>query len=171
LIRVTFRRNGQRKHLWLVTTLLDPQRYSRASIIKLYRQRWEIETRIGSLKTTLQMNVLQSKKVENVSSEVAATVLAHNLVWMLIHQTARQTQRPADRISFLGAVRTVLAFSLPLQTSNPTERRKIYTAMLHHIASQTNTYRPDRIEPRLIKRQTRKFGFLKVPRDEARLSA
>jgi hypothetical protein len=84
LIRATFRRNGQRKHLWLVTTLLDPQRYSRSSIIKLYRQRWEIETRIGSLKTTLQMNVLQSKKVENVYSEVAATVLAHNLVWTLI---------------------------------------------------------------------------------------
>jgi len=171
LIRAPFRRNGQRKHLWLVTTLLDPQRYSRASIIKLYRQRWEIETRIGSLKTTLQMNVLQSKKAANVSSEVAATVLAHNLVWMLIHQTAQQAHRPADRISFLGAVRTILAFSLSLQTSNPTERRKIYTAMLHHIASQTNTYRPDRIEPRLIKRQTRKFGFLKVPRDQARLSA
>jgi hypothetical protein len=171
LIRATFRRNGQRKHLWLVTTLLDLQRYSRSSIVKLYRQRWEIETRIGSLKTTLQMNVLQSKKVANVSSEVAATILAHNLVWRLSHQAAQQTHRPADRISFLGAVRTVLAFSLPLQTSNPTERPKIYTALLHHIASQTNTYRPDRIEPRLVKRQTRKFGFLKVPRGEARLSA
>ncbi len=171
LIHATFRRNGQRKHLWLVTTLLDPQRYSRSSIIKLYRQRWEIETRIGSLKTTLQMNVLQSKKVSNVYSEVAATVLAHNLVWTLIHQTAQHTQRHADRISFLGAVRTVLAFSLQLQTATPTERLKIHTAMLHHIASQTNAYRPDRIEPRLIKRQTRKFGFLKLPRDKARLSA
>ena len=171
LIRATFRHNGQRKHLWLVTTLLDSQRYSRSSIIQLYRQRWEIETRIGSLKTTLQMNVLQSKKVENVCSEVAATVLAHNLVWTLIHQTAQRTRIHADRISFLGAVRTILAFSLPLQTSHPAERRKIYTAMLHHIASQTNPYRPDRIEPRLIKRQTRKFGFLKVPRDQARLSA
>lgn len=171
LIRATFRRNGQRKHLWLVTTLLDPQRYARSRIIKLYRQRWEIETRIGSLKTTLQMNVLQSKKVENVSSEVAATVLAHNLVWTLIHQAAQHTQLRADRISFLGVVRTVLAFSLQLQTSTPTERLKIHTAMLHHIASQTNAYRPDRIEPRLIKRQTRKFGFLKLPRDKARLSA
>ncbi len=171
LIRVTFRRNGQCKHLWLVTTLLDPQRYSRSSIIKLYRRRWEIETRIGSLKTTLQMNVLQSKKVEHVYSEVAATVLAHNLVWTLIHQAAQHTQRRADRISFLGAVRTVLTFSLQLQTATPTERLKTHTAMLHHIASQTNTYRPDRIEPRLIKRQTRKFGFLKLPRDKARLSA
>lgn len=171
LIRASFRRNGQRKRLWLVTTLLDPQRYSRSSIIKLYRQRWEIETRIGSLKTTLQMNVLQSKKVENVYSEVAATVLAHNLVWTLIHQTAQHTHIDADRISFLGAVRTILAFSLELQTATPTERLMIHTAMLHHIASQTNDYRPDRIEPRLIKRQTRKFGFLKLSRDEARLIA
>jgi hypothetical protein len=171
LIRAKFRRNGKLKHLWLVTTLLDPQKYSQSSIVKLYRQRWEIETRIGSLKTTLQMNVLQSKKVKNVYSEVAATVLAHNLVWMVIHQAAQQTQTQADRISFLGAVRTILAFSFQLQTPNLSERHRAYTAMLHHIASQTNSYRPDRIEPRLIKRQTRKFGFLKIPRDKARLRA
>lgn len=171
LIHVKFRRNGQPKHIWLVTTLLDGQKYSRPSVVNLYRRRWEIETRIGSLKTTLQMNVLQSKKVENVYSEVAATVLAHNLVWTLIHQSAQHTQIHADRISFLGAVRTILAFSLPLQTSNLTERHRVYTAMLHHIASQTNASRPDRIEPRLIKRQTRKFGFLKLPRHKARLMA
>ena len=171
LIRVKFRRNGRLKQIWLVTTLLDPQRYSRSRIVKLYRQRWEIETRIGSLKTTLQMNVLQSKKVKNVYAEVAATVLAHNLVWTLIHQAAQQTQTQADRISFLGAVRTVLAFSFRLQTPNPIERHGAYAAMLRHIASQTNPHRPNRIEPRLIKRQTRKFGFLKLPRDKARLTA
>ncbi len=171
LICAKFRRNGKLKQIWLVTTLLDPQGYSRSSIVKLYRQRWEIETRIGSLKTTLQMNVLQSKKVRNVYSEVAATVLAHNLVWTLIHQAAQLTQTQADRISFLGAVRTVLAFSFQLQTLNLIERHRAYTAMLHHIACQTNPYRPNRIEPRLIKRQTRRFGFLKMPRDKARLRA
>ena len=171
LIRVKFRRNGKLKQIWLVTTLLDPQVYSRSSIVKLYRQRWEIETRIGSLKTTLQMNVLQSKKARNVHSEVAATVLAHNLVWTLIHQAARQTQIQADRISFLGAVRTVLAFSFQLQTPNPTERHSAYIAMLQYIASQINPHRPNRIEPRLIKRQNRRFGFLKMPRDRARLRA
>jgi hypothetical protein len=171
LICAKFRRHSQLKQIWLVTTLLAPQTYSRSSIVNLYRQRWEIETRIGSLKTTLQMNVLQSKKVRTVYSEIAATILAHNLVWTVIHQTAQQTQIHADRISFLGAVRTILAFSLPLQTSNLTERHRVYTAMLCHIASQTNAYRPDRIEPRLIKRQTRKFGFLKLPRDKARLTA
>lgn len=171
LIRAKFRRNGRPRQIWLVTTLLDPQKYSRSSIVTLYRHRWEVETRIGSLKTTLQMNVLQSKKVENVYCEVAATVLAHNLVWTVSHQAAQRTHIHADRISFLGAVRTILAFSFQLRTSHVADRHKVYTAMLHHIASQTNAYRPNRIEPRLIKRQTRRFGFLKIPRDKARLTA
>jgi len=171
LIRVEFRRKGKQRHLWIVTTLLDHKKYSRSSIIKLYRKRWEIETRIGSLKTTLQMKVLQSKTVKNVCYEIAATVLAHNLVWTVIHQASQQSRISAERISFLGAVRTVIAFSLRLQTNNLNERKKIYIAMLRHISKQTNLYRPDRIEPRLVKRQTRKFGFLKISREKARLIA
>lgn len=171
LIHIKFRRKGKQRNLWIVTTLLDHRKYSRSSIIKLYKQRWEIETRIGSLKTTLQMKVVQSKKVKNVCYEIAATILAHNLVWMVIHQASQQSGISSERISFLGAVRTVLAFSFRLQTDNLYERQKSYIAMLHHISSQTNLYRPDRIEPRLVKRQTRKFGFLKISRDKGRLIA
>jgi hypothetical protein len=171
LIRVKFRHNGKFRQMWLVTTLLDPQKYPSSSIIKLYRQRWGIETRIGSLKTTLQMKVLQSKKTKNVYYEVAATVLAHNLIWTVIHQASKQTGTPVERISFLGAVRTILAFSIRLQTEDICERHNVYAAMLYHIASQTNPYRPNRIEPRLVKRQTRGYGFLKILRGKARLIA
>jgi hypothetical protein len=171
LICVRFRRNGKQRQMWLVTTLLDSKKYSYSSIIKLYRQRWEIETRIGSLKTTLQMKVLQSKTAKNACYEIAATILAHNLVWTVIHQASQQSGISAERISFLGAVRTILAFSFRLQTNNLFERQNAYIAMLRHIASQTNLYRPDRIEPRLVKRQTRKFGFLKISREKARLIA
>lgn len=171
LIRVKFRHNGKFRQMWLVTTLLDHTKYFCSSIIKLYRQRWEIESRIGSLKTTLQMKVLQSKKAKNVYYEVAATVLAHNLVWMVIHQASQQTGIPAERISFIGAVRTILAFSIRLLTEDICERHKVYAAMLYHIASQTNLYRPNRIEPRLVKRQTRSYGFLKISRGKVRAIA
>jgi hypothetical protein len=171
LIRVKFRHKGKFRQMWLVTTLLDHIKYSSSSIIRLYRQRWEIESRIGSLKTTLQMKVLQSKKTKNVYYEVAATVLAHNLVWTVIHQASRQTKIPAQRISFLGAARTILAFSIRLQTEDICERHKVYKAMLSHIASQTNLYRPNRIEPRLVKRQTRSYGFLKIPRGKTNAAA
>jgi putative transposase len=157
--------------MWLVTTLLNSKKYPCSSVVKLYRQRWEIESRIGSLKTTLQMKVLQSKKTKNVYYEVAATVLAHNLVWTVIHQASQQTGIAARRISFLGAVRTILAFSIRLQTEDIYERHRVYAAMLHHIARQKNPYRPNRVEPRLVKRQTRSYGFLKIPRGKARAIA
>lgn len=166
LIHIKFRHKGKLRQMWLVTTLLDLKKYPGSSIIRLYRHRWEIETRIGSLKTTLQMKVLQSKKTNNVYYEVAATVLAHNLVWTVIHQSSLQTGIPADRISFIGAAKTILAFSIRLQTENICERQRVYMAMLCHIAGQTNFYRPNRIEPRLIKRQTRSYGFLKIPRSK-----
>jgi hypothetical protein len=159
---------GKKRTLWLVTTLLERPRYSRSSILRLYRDRWGIETRIGSLKTSLQMNVLRSKTVLGARHEVAATILAHNLVWTLIHQAAQQTRTPADRISFADAVRAILAFSSPLRVAPPTRRPAIYCSMLRNIARQRNPYRPGRTEPRLIKRDPKRYGFLKIPRQQAR---
>lgn len=171
LLWVRFRRNGKRKELWLVTTLLDAARYSASGLIRLYRRRWGIETRIGSLKTTLEMNVLPSKTARAVRYDVAATILAHNLIWTLIHQAAAMTHTPADRISFAATIKMALAFSLPLRQACGEQRAALYARMLTNIARQTNRHRPNRIEPRLIKRQKRAFGFLKVPRANARLIA
>jgi hypothetical protein len=122
LIRVIFRRGKKRRRLWLVTTLLDPNRYPRRVLINLYRRRWGIETRLGSLKTTLRLNVLRSLSLIGVRHEVAATVLAHNLVWTLIHQSAHATDTPADRISFADAIKAALAFSTALRQARPAVR-------------------------------------------------
>lgn len=168
LIRTVLHRNGKTKERWLITTLLDPHRYSRRRIVRLYRRRWEIETQIGSLKTTLQMNILRSHAPGTARSEVAATVLAHNLTQTLIHQAARHTGTPPDRISFVGAVRAAVAFSSALRTASSADRVRVYRRMLRHIAAQTNPLRPGRIEPRLVKRDRRRYGFLKISRDQAR---
>ena len=168
LIRVRKRGDGKRGSLWLVTTLMDPVCYPARQVAALYRRRWGIEPRIGSLKTTLEMAVLRSKTAENIRSEVAATIVAHNLVWTLIHQAAEKTDTRADRISFAGTVKTVLAFSAVLRFAEPQRRREIYTQMLKHMARQTNDHPPDRVEPRQVKRDRRRFPFLNVPRDQAR---
>jgi len=168
LIRVRYRKNGKRKQMWLVTTLCDTQRYQRRDIIALYRKRWGIETRIGSVKTTLEMDVLRSKGVKAVRSEVAATILAYNLTWTVIHQAAQQTDTPADRISFAGAIKTILSFSSVLRATSGSHRAHIYTRMLDHVASHINPDRPGRAEPRLVKRDRRRYGYLKIPRQQAR---
>ena len=168
LIRVGFRRGKKRRRLWLVTTLLDPKRYPRRVLIDLYRRRWGIETRYASLKTTLKLNVLRSLSLVGVRYEVAATVLAHNLVWTLIHQAAHATETPPDRISFADAIKAVLAFSAALRQAPPARRERLYDAMLRQIARRTNLHRPGRVEPRLVKRDPVRFCFLTISRDKAR---
>ena len=168
LIRVRYRKDGKWTTLWLVTTLLDAERYRRRDIVALYRKRWGVETRIGSVKTTLEMDVLRSKSAKAVRYEVTATLLAHNLTWTVIHQAAKRTETPADRISFAGAIKTILAFSSRLQVAEGSTRARLYNRMLDHVASNTNLYRPGRVEPRLVKRDRRRYGFLKIPRQQAR---
>ena len=167
LIRVRHGKGKTQKSLWLVTTLLDPKEYPRGEIVTLYRRRWEIETRIGSLKTTLQMAVLRSQTKSNIRKEVDAIVLAHNLTWTVIHQAARQEKVPASRVSFSGAIKYVLAFSTLLRLAPVGHRAAIYWKMLRAIARQSNPHRPDRVEPRLVKRDRRRYGFLKEPRHVA----
>jgi hypothetical protein len=168
LIRVCYWRGKKRKELWLVTTLMDPVTYPAQEVAELYRTRWGIETRIGSLKTTLEMNVLRGKSVNAVRREVASIILGHNLVWMLMHESAAATQTPVQDISFAGAVKTVLAFSEAIRHADTDQTRTLYAQMLHHIARQINHHPFCRVEPRLIKRETARFAYLREPRWKAR---
>jgi hypothetical protein len=169
LIRVGFWRGSRHHTLWLVTTLMDWVRYPRDEVAQLYRTRWGIETRIGSLKTTLKMNVLRSKGPAAVRREVAAIVLGHNLVWRRIHEAAQRTQIPSADVSFAGAVKVVLAFSGALLHATGTVQKQLHDKMLLQIARQTNHHPFDRIEPRLLKRELARFAYLREPRWKARL--
>jgi hypothetical protein len=117
------------------------------------------------------MDVLRSKTTKGVLYEVAGRILGHNLIWTVIHQAAVETNTPADRISFAGAIKTVLAFSAALRTAKGIDRVILYRRMLCNIACHRNRYRPGRTEPRLVKRDKRRYGFLKVPRTIARKTA
>jgi hypothetical protein len=169
LIRVRFRRGRPWHTLWVVTTLMDPVRYPRRQVAAAYRRRWGIEPRIGSLKTTLEMNVLRSKTPVAARREVASIVLGHNLVWLLIHEAAQQSDTPAKDISFAGAVKTVLAFSSALAWANRRQRLALRRQMLDHIAGQTNHHPFGRAEPRRIKRDPIRYPFLQTTRAKARL--
>lgn len=168
LIRVPFRRGKTCKTLWLVTTLMNPVAWPAREVACLYRRRWQIEPRIGSLKTTLEMNVLRSKSPQAARREVAAIILGHNLVWTLIHESATATQTPAQTISFAGAVKVILAFSPAILDAPPEERGILYEKMRLQIARYTNHHPFNRVEPRRIRRNPVRYPFLQEPRWKAR---
>jgi Transposase DDE domain len=140
------------RQITLVTTLLSPEVYSAADLAELYRQRWQAETALAHLKTTMQMDVLHCKTVPGVLKELTVFALVYNLVRMVMWQSARLHHINVERISFLDALRWLGAPS----TGIPLE------------ALVVNPTRPYRVEPRVKKRRPKSFPFMIKPRQVLR---
>jgi Transposase DDE domain len=136
------------RQITLVTTLLDAESYPVADLAYLYRQRWQVETALAQLKTTMQMEVLHCKTVPGALKELTIFALVYNLVRMVMCQSARLQHPGVERISFLDALRCLGA---------PTSR--IPLGVLSIIPT-----RPHRVEPRVKKRRPKPFPLMIKPR-------
>jgi IS4 transposase len=68
------------RQITLVTTLLDAKVYCIADLAEWYRLRWQVETSLAHLKTTMQMDVLHCKTVAGVRKELTVFALVYHLV-------------------------------------------------------------------------------------------
>lgn len=135
---------------WIITTLNDPRQYPAEELIALYDKRWQIEVYFRDLKQTLGMQILSARTVLGVRKEVLAFVLLYNLVRRIMRQASLQQQVPADRISFIDALRWLLYSS----AGDPLPKLKI------------NPIRRRRSPPRCIKRGRHRFPQLNGSRDD-----
>lgn len=154
--------------LTLATTLLDDRRYSKRSLAKLYRLRWQAELHLRSLKTVLQMDVLRCKTPEMVRKELWVHLLAYNLIRKLMAQAAQHFNVRPWRISFKGTLQTLNAFRLPLLTCPASRFPEVLEAVFLAIAHHEVGNRPNRLEPRCIKRRPKPHDLLLQPRPQAR---
>jgi hypothetical protein len=92
----------------LITTLLDDRRYPAAVVIRLYHERWEIESAyLGLRHTMLAGHVLRSGDRASLEQEVWALLTLYQL--LRIAMTAAVETRPGtnpDRASFTSALQT-----------------------------------------------------------------
>jgi len=108
---VRIRQRGFRiKTLVIATTLLDPQAYSKEDLAQLYRERWNAELDLRSLKQTLQMDILRCRTPELVRKEIWTHILAYNLIRTIIAQAASKHGLEPRTISFKGTIQTLEAF-------------------------------------------------------------
>jgi hypothetical protein len=63
-------RGFRSRQITLVTTLLDAERYPKDDLAELYFTRWEAETHLGQLKTTMKMDVLHCQTVLGVLGRI-----------------------------------------------------------------------------------------------------
>jgi len=97
--------------MWLVTSLLDQTKYPASGIARLYAGRWRIETAFRELKVACGADVLRSKTPEGIRKEIAARVIAVNLVRTIMIDAARRhgceptRLRPVARAYVVGDTR------------------------------------------------------------------
>jgi len=170
LVRGSLYRKGFRvRQVTLVTTLLDPQLYPAQEILQAYLRRWRLEMCLDDLKTTLEMERLRSRSPEMVQREVYAHLIAHNLIRYTMAQAATQQTVPLERISFKGTLDALRQFTHAMsQARTNKKRRQLWTKLLATLAADLVPQRPDRREPRAVKRKKNKYPRLDAPRHKFR---
>lgn len=136
----------------LVTTLLDPELYPAHEIGSLYGLRWDVETNLRHLKTTMNLEVLRSQSVQGIKKELLIFALVYNLVRLVMLEASRRQEVALSRISFVDALRW-------LRTATPT------TPLRPLII---NPSRPHRMEPRVVKRRPKPHALMTKPREQLR---
>jgi hypothetical protein len=138
--------------LTIATTLLDPRKYPAAELFPLRVRRWDVETDIRHLKTTMGMEVLHCKTVDGVHKEMWMFLLIYNLVRAVMLAAAKRQKVDVSRISFASALNWMRCAKD--QESLPR------LALVPH--------RPNRMEPRVIKRRAKPYDIMIRPRKTMR---
>ncbi len=145
--RVT-RRGHRSREVTLVTTLLDPERYPKAAVVELYARRWQIETNLRHLKTTMRMDVLRCQTADGIHRELAVFGIVYNAVRLVMIHAAEAQGVPPDHISFVDILRWLQlgchGRRLPPFIINPTRSR-----------SPT---------PRIVRRRQKHYTYMTRPR-------
>ena len=100
----------------------------------------------------MKMNVLKCETVDGVLKELAIFMLIYNLVRLVMLEASRQQGVEVDRISFIDALRW-------LMSACPDDKLSELVV---------NPHRPNRFEPRVVKRRPKAYPLMNKPRSELR---
>lgn len=136
----------------VVTTLLDGELYPPAASADLYLARRPVEQNLRDLKQTMRMDVLRCQSVDGVLQELTVYAMVHNLVRVVMGEAARRPGVGVDRISFIDALRWLLA----------AEPGEAIPALV------VNPIRPGRGGPRVKERRPEPYSKMNWPRSVLR---
>lgn len=144
------------------TSLWDDIEYTKEDIAALFRRRWQAELHLRSLKTIMQMEHLRCHKPHRVRNEIRAHMLAYNLIRGVMAEAAIEGNVQPWQISFKSTLTTV-SDMLPILgvISNADE---LCDVLLRCCLQHAVGNRPDRYEPRVLKRRQKKYKLMQKPR-------
>jgi hypothetical protein len=170
LIYVRLTKSGFRPiDLYLFTTLLDEEQYPLSDIIDLYGHRWQVEVNFRYVKTSMHMELFDVQSVALFRKELAAGMLAYNLVCALMTKASTRAHLKPVQLSFsrcLRRVRQFFLFGFPPWLDQTYQE----TNLLERLAKCKLPLQPNKapFEPRRVRRQPRPYPPLRGDRDKAR---
>ncbi|MBT9317994.1 IS4 family transposase [Leptothoe spongobia] len=174
-VRLKLSRKGFRdQFIIVVTTLLDAKRYPASQLTRLYGWRWHAaEVNLRHLKTTLKMEMLTAKTPERVRKEIWSHLLAYNVLRSVMEQASPFVRYERNRLSLQGARQHFNQMLTLLATTSNATQQRLYDHLLQDIAADLLPQRPNRHEPRVVKRRPKPFPRMRQPRPilKAKLAA
>ena len=167
LIYVRLENPGFRpQDLYLFTTLLDREVYTRTRLVKLYGLRWHVELDLRFVKQTLDLDTFECKSVDIFRKELLAGMIGYNLIRLFMVQAAKQSNCSVLTLSFTMCLRRVATFLFH------GEKKGTVKKLLSDLALCTLPERPKpRSEPRWVRPRDKSYPEFWEPRPLARARA
>ena len=115
----------------------------------------------------MHMDMLRTKSPEMVRRKVAAHLLAYNLIRGIMAEAARSEGIAPRRLSFKGSLHTVREFEAS-HLYDPERIARDLPRLVWLIGKKRVGDRPDRYEPRAVKRRPKPHPLLRMPRRKAK---
>lgn len=148
----------------LITTLTDARDTPKQALAELYALRWHVELDLRAIKTVMQMDILRCKTPMMVEKEIAAHLLAYNLVRAVMAQAACMNHLLPRQLSFKTALQLLNACETTLRHGSPQGLAIRHTELLTGLGRRRLPHRPNRVEPRAVKRRPKQHWLLTKPR-------
>jgi hypothetical protein len=168
-IKVTVDNPGYRtQKFYIVTTLLDVEKYPAAEIADLYFKRWDVELFFRDIKTTIGMDVLRCQTPEMVQKEILMHFIAYNCIRRLMYEAASEANIAVRIVSFKGSLQALRSWEPHLNQVNvsSSERFRLISTLYEAMTNTPLRQRPGRSEPRCVKRRPKNYQRMTSPRHE-----
>jgi hypothetical protein len=145
----------------LATTLLDHHRYPAFELVKLYHQRWEIESAYFEIKKTmLGRRVLRARTLPGITQEIYALLAVYQAIRIAIADTTLISPgTDPDRASFTIALQAARDQVVQAAGVIASETIDLAGAIGRHILDNLLPARRLRISPRAIKRPLSRYAY------------
>ena len=120
-----------------------------------------------TLKQTMKMEHLTSKTPEMLRKELWAHLLGYNLIRSVQARAALEHGSTPDRLSFAAAMQHLEAKRDLLTSTQGEDRRVVLRSLWQAIAQRRVGNRPNRVEPRQVKKGPKAYTKLRVSRRQA----